>query len=126
MTKTNYQRVIEDIRAGRTELVWRVAKDTTAPLYEGTIKERVIFYIWPQMYEGKNFAWAPYFTKEGEVIKDRMEVSKISFEEHPWCNDWHRVSSYPGRQNETEAKLQQLYNDYLLDEARKKDERMVV
>lgn len=129
MTKTNYQRVIEDIRAGRTELVWEEDKSNIPVEYFDALID--------DDPSGEP-AVVSFFKEEKERTFAVCNIDGYYLKTHPlkkYCNK-KGVPSFRHNDHifklgeitlkETQAKIQQLYNDYLLEEARKKDERMAV
>lgn len=116
MTKTNYQRVIEDIRSGRTELVWEDCT-TAAGWDDAKLDDEFDISVSRQLLGcGIYFCGANTFAIH--PLNEKIEENRTG--------DALGLPRIASTLEETKAKLQEIYNDYLLEEARKKDEGVVV
>lgn len=124
MTKTNYQRVIDDIRAGRTELVWKERKNPLVFLFDTQVLNGYSFSI---TISGRVVFWEKRGSRlalcDAHPIPKPKLLNEIQIGENPGNLYWPLIAP---TLKETQAKLQQIYNDYLLEEARKKDEGVAV
>ena len=110
----HYQKVKEDIRAGRTELVWDVHFQSTYAWITNTIKINVHKDLYVSLWESKK-------GRDERSLSTHPLYKKISELDINTTGDyWPQIAPTI---EETKIKLQELYNDYLLEEAKKLDEQ---
>lgn len=111
-----YQKVHDDIRAGRTELAWF----TGGLVFLDAYIDRDSFLSISKLSMGVTVIFRKRSSGTIAENKDHPISKKIELLGEKQKGFWTKIAP---TLEETKTKLQQLYNDYLLEEARKKDEQ---
>lgn len=113
------EKVKEDIRSGRTELVWEEKGNPVVFFFDAHVLERYVFSL---TEKGRVSLWEKI--GERQIPRPSHPISKL-LNEKQIEKDPAKNTSWPiiaPTLEETKTKLQSIYNDWLLSEARKKDE----
>lgn len=120
----NFEKVKEDIRAGRTELVWEELYSFLDAKIEGNIYFTIDRYdLHCGIWKWDNDDRRNDDRRNGDTKQDHPLFKLINKEDKrtDMNIDWPKIAE---TLEETKAKLQELYNDYLLDEAKKLDQNL--
>lgn len=119
------QKVLDDIRADRTRLEWRVPTPFIRNYEDATIDGNKALSIstitktctvW-DMTQGHLMGFSDRDHPIFKVLSEKDIAEEA--EGHPFKDHWPKIAHTV---EETKEKLQTIYNDWLLSEARKKDE----
>ena len=108
----NFERVKEDIRAGRTELVWE--EKTSFFSAEDPYCDKQDYDLFSIYKEDKSFSTGRSYESTLGKFLVRRGFLPIEWD---WCKIAPTIE-------ETKIKLQEIYNNFLLDQAKKLDEKL--